>query len=518
MTLWLIVRKSLRQHAVSTAITAVSIALASGLLMAVWAVKDQSMRAFLTVGEGGFDAVLGSRGSELSLVLFSVFHMDKAPGTLRAEDYQELLSEKYKRLIKVAVPIVVGDNYKGFRIVGTMRNYFRLPQLEMSFISQWSPKAGERVDGLLAELKGRAEYEAITQVLRDARGSFRETARMGSAPDRDTRKQLAEMTRLLALLERQFKGVKLPLEKGVNAPERRKWNDRLDRLMREVTRRTRDIQRTGPVFTSEAPGRLFSDDKMEAVVGNFVARKLGLKRGSVFQPTHGLTYDPDAEVHPQKYVVVGVLEPTNTPADHAVWIPLKGAQNMEGHDVGKKHDVSAVLVKFLSNAGAVDLAMQINKGTRDKTMANITDTVMALFGRFEWLRVVLGAMAALTALVGAGGILASLYNTMNERRREIAILRSLGARRGTVFGAILLESTAITGLGMALGYAFYAVFMSAAAWFIREQVGVVIDPWAGHGVLWVAPVAILVMGALAGVIPARKAYATDVASNLTPQS
>ena len=49
----MIVRKSLRQHAVSTAITAVSIALASGLLMAIWAVKDQSMRAFLTVGKAG---------------------------------------------------------------------------------------------------------------------------------------------------------------------------------------------------------------------------------------------------------------------------------------------------------------------------------------------------------------------------------------------------------------------------------------------------------------------------------
>ena len=516
MTLWLIVRKSLRQHAVSTAITAVSIALASGLLMAIWAVKDQSMRAFLTVGEGGFDAVLGSRGSELSLVLFSVFHMDQAPGTLKMEDYEGLRTGEYRRLVKVAVPIVVGDNYRGFRIVGTTRDYFRLPQIEMGFVARWAPDARGRVEALLKELKGHRDYAAIAALLSEVRGELRKIVPLCVNPDENTRAKLDALRARLGALNDRLRTMRLPAEK--EAPERRKLNDRLDRLAREVARRAEDLMRTGPVFTTAVPGRFFAPDKMEAVVGNFVARKLGLKVGSVFQPSHGLDYDPRAEVHQQNYVIVGVLEPTNTPADHAVWIPMKGAQNMEGHDVGKRHDVSAVLVKFLSNAGAVDLTMRFNKGTRDKTMANITDTVMRFFGRFEWLRVVLGAMAALTALVGAGGILASLYNTMNERRREIALLRALGARRQTVFGAILLESTAITGLGVLLGYVFYALFMVTAAWFIREQVGVVIDPWAGHRVLLIAPVAILALGALAGVAPARKAYGTDVASNLVPQS
>ena len=89
MILWLIVRKSLRQHLLSTIITAVSIGLATGLLMSIVAVKDQSMRAFTNVS-GGFDAVMGSRGSKLSLVLFSVFHMDKAPCTLPWEEYEAI--------------------------------------------------------------------------------------------------------------------------------------------------------------------------------------------------------------------------------------------------------------------------------------------------------------------------------------------------------------------------------------------------------------------------------------------
>jgi putative ABC transport system permease protein len=64
MTLLLIVRRSLRQHALSTIITALSIALAGGLLMSVWVVKEQSQRTFTQVNTG-FDAVLGARGSKL---------------------------------------------------------------------------------------------------------------------------------------------------------------------------------------------------------------------------------------------------------------------------------------------------------------------------------------------------------------------------------------------------------------------------------------------------------------------
>ena len=63
MTWWMIIRNSLRQHALSTAITALSIGLGGGLLMAIWVVNFQSQRAFKNV-TGGFDAILGPRGSE----------------------------------------------------------------------------------------------------------------------------------------------------------------------------------------------------------------------------------------------------------------------------------------------------------------------------------------------------------------------------------------------------------------------------------------------------------------------
>ena len=397
-----IVIKSLRQHALSTVITAGSIALATGLLMSIVTMKNRSLDTFTNINSG-FDAVMGSRGSELSLVLFSVFHMDKAPGTLPWKECEYLKGPANKRYIKTAVPIVVGDNFRNFRIVGTTREYFDVAYQD------------------------EQKYE-------------------------------------------------------------------LDK-----------------------PGRMFEETVQEAVIGSHVARKLGLRVGDTFQPYHGLVFDP-SQKHEADYLVVGILKPSNTPTDHAIWIPLKGAQNMPGHRAEAATDISAILIQFNAPALGSQFVDQVNKSTRDKTVAMIAPTVTRFFMRFEWLGVVLGGMAALVALVGVGGILASLYNTMNERRREFAILRALGARRGTVFSAILLESATITTLGVMASFIFYFCFLIFSAHYISQTTGVVIDPLQFNWVIGIAPICIVALGTLFGILPAIKAYRTDVASNLIPQS
>src|SRR5471032_173373 len=121
MTLPLIIYRSLRQHALSTVITAGSIALASGLLMCVWMVKTQSQAAF-TQTTSGFDAVLGARGSKLQLVLNSIFHLEASPGNLAFADYEAI---KRHPAVKAAIPIAVGDNLRGYRLVGTVPELFQ---------------------------------------------------------------------------------------------------------------------------------------------------------------------------------------------------------------------------------------------------------------------------------------------------------------------------------------------------------------------------------------------------------
>ena len=110
-----IVLRSLRQHLLSTLVTIGSVGLAAGLVMSVFSVAEQSRLAF-SGGPVGFDAVLGARGSQLQLVLNTVFHLETSPGNIPWSLYEEVRADDR---VALAIPYAVGDNYKGYRIVGT---------------------------------------------------------------------------------------------------------------------------------------------------------------------------------------------------------------------------------------------------------------------------------------------------------------------------------------------------------------------------------------------------------------
>jgi putative ABC transport system permease protein len=412
---FLIVRRSLRRHALSTSVTVASAALASGLVMAVFSISEQSTRAF---GRGGvgFDAVLGARGSALQLVLNTVYHLETSPGNIPWSLYEDVKADPR---VELAVPYAVGDAYRGFRVVGTTTELF----------TDFEYRPGER-------------------------------------------------------------------------------------------------------FVVRAPGRAFSPDHREAVVGAAAARELGLSINDDFHPEHGVRSGPHAAEHEEEYTVVGVLAPTNSPSDRVIWIPIEGIYHMTGH-VGRDgegrevhaspesgvpdeyREVSAVMLELAGGTAGFSLANEINRGRKDATLAwPIAQTMADLLRKLGWMNRVLELVAYLVVAVAAGSLLASLYNTMNERRREFAVLRALGARKSTVFGAIVLEASAIATLGAALGYAVYFGILLASAHIVQEQTGVTLDLLLVHPALQWTPLAMVTVGALSGLLPAMKAYATDVASHL----
>src|SRR5882672_3995323 len=128
-TIFLIVRRSLRQHFLSTCVTAFAVALACGLLMAVFAIQTQTYEA-MTAGATRFDAVLGARGSPLQLVLNAVFHLEVSPGNL---PYKLYMAMKNDPRVSKAIPYAVGDNYRGFRIVATTPELFEYKAVGRNF-------------------------------------------------------------------------------------------------------------------------------------------------------------------------------------------------------------------------------------------------------------------------------------------------------------------------------------------------------------------------------------------------
>ncbi|MCH2102957.1 MAG: ABC transporter permease [Planctomycetes bacterium] len=415
-TIIMIAKKSLARHKLSTSVTAGSLALACGLVIGVFSIQEQSYQAF-TTGAPGFDAVLGARGSQLQLVMNSVLHLDTSPGNIPYKAYTEMRDDPR---VKLAVPYAVGDNYRGYRVVGTT------PELLTEF-----------------ELSDGVGYQIMPG------------------------------------------------------------------------------------------GRVFDDLKMEAVVGSQVARKTGLRVGSHLHFEHGVEEEMGHD-HEDEYIVVGILEPTNTPADKVIWCPLEGMYRLDGHVLrgggevyiakpdeeipDEVKEVSAVMLAFKSPQAGFQFSQQINGG-KDMTLAwPIARAMAQLFDKIGWAHKVLSLVAYLVCVVGAASILASLYNAMNERRREFAILRALGARRSTVFGAILTESTAIAALGGLMGLLVYGLVFTIAAQVIRAEAGIVLDIWQLHSSMWLAPLGVTLLGALAGIVPAMKAYRTDVATHIVAHS
>ena len=406
-------RRSLQQHRLSTVVTVLSVALATGLVMAVFAIEDQSRRAFVAGDAGGFDAVLGARGSQLQLVLNAVFHLEASPGNLPYALYRTITADPR---VRQAVPYALGDNYHGYRIVGTTTGLFT------------GAEGADRPRYLLAD------------------------------------------------------------------------------------------------------GRLFDPERMEAVIGSEVARKAGLGLGDVFHPYHGLIFDETTR-HDEEYVVVGLLQTTNSPVDRVLWIPLEGIYRMSGHvlrgtgeefaaqpgqEIPDEHkEVSAVMLELRTPQAGFALEQTINRQGRVATLAWPIGTLMAdLFDRFGWLTRVLELVAYLVMVVAAASILASIAHSLDQRRREFAILRALGARRRTILGVILLEAGSLAAMGAALGYLVYGVILLVAQQIVRDQTGVLLEVLRFQPELIVTPLAMIGLGLVAGIVPAIRAYTTDVAGNL----
>ena len=127
---------------------------------------------------------------------------------------------------------------------------------------------------------------------------------------------------------------------------------------------------------------------------------------------------------------------------------------------------------------------------------------------------VLLIMSILILLVSAVSIFVSIYNSMSDRRREISIMRALGAPRSSVFSFILAESVLLCAIGGVLGVVLGHGLVFLAAGRIADETGLILNPWAFQ---WqevlIFPV-LFIMAVIVGFLPAATAYRTDVASNL----
>jgi len=394
MSLLRMALRGLRQHALASSLTALSLALGTALTVAVLLLAQRARGAFEETAFGVQILVAGNKGSRVDALLGTLYHTGRAPGRV-ALSYVDTL--RADRRVEYAIPLAVGDRVGGLPLVGTTGE----------LLDRFEPRPGEH-----------------------------------------------------------FK----------------------------------------------LSGRRFDAGERFAVAGSAT----GLAIGATFFPSHG-GIAGDRTHADEVFTVVGTLAPTGTAHDRAIWISLDEFLHLQGHGgMGRGEGaeipaVSGVLVKARSASPAVlePLIKQINDGTEAQAIRPmlVVAELLALFGT---ARLVLQWVSWLVVGVAVVSVGVALYNAMAARGREMALMRALGMPRRSLVTVVLLEAIMLCVGGALLGLGLGHVAAAIAAPWVEGAAGVRFE----HGLLLPdEPLILLAMaaaGAVAGVLPALRAYRVDV--------
>ena len=285
-----------------------------------------------------------------------------------------------------------------------------------------------------------------------------------------------------------------------------------------------------------AGGQPFAE-LFDAVLGAEVAERLGYRLGQRIVLAHGSGAFDLPEHDDKPFTVVGILERTGTPVDRSVHVSLEaieaihldwqGGAPVPGFSippelVGKfdltPKSVTAVLVGLHNRAGVFALQRELDD-YRDEALMAVMPGI-ALSQLWDLLAVAERALLAMSTLVVAislAGLVAVVLAGLGERRRELAILRSVGARPRDVFALLALEGFAVTLAGVVLGALLMTALVALLGPWLAANYGIAprlampgAEEWRWLGL-------VLGIGTLASLLPGYRAYRLSLADGLTPR-
>ncbi len=391
---------NLRFRAASSLLNSLVLALGIAIIITLLHISQQVEQRFTRDLEG-INLVVGAKGSPIQLILSSVFHLDIPNGNIPLEEAEKLQKNP---LIKSAIPVALGDNYNGFRIVGTNIDYLN------------------HYDGQIAA------------------------------------------------------------------------------------------------------GKIFSKP-MEVILGSEVAAINISKIGDKIIGAHGLANSDDLH-NDFPYEVVGILKPTGSVLDRLVLTPVESVWRVHEHPdeddpeevaYKKEHpgnEITSLLITYSTPMAAVSLPREINKNS----------SLQAASPAFEMARLMkivgvgsdaITVFAIILIVIAAFSFFVTLFSAINDRRYDIALMRSLGATRGKIFAFVLTEGMVIGSVGTALGIALgHGLALLAQIW-IEQTKHMLLNHIGFHPYEIYLVIMALLISALSSIIPAIIAYRVNVSKILS---
>ena len=357
----------------------------------------------------GIDMVVGAKGSPLQLILSAVYHIDSPTGNISVEDAKKI---KNNRMVGSSIDLLYGDNYKGYRIVGTDDEFLDL-------------------------------YDAKIK-------------------------------------------------------DGRKW-----------------------------------EDPFEVVVGSKIHSKFGLKLDDELMSSHGLRETGEAH-EDQLFKVVGLLEPSNSVIDQlivtspeSIW-DLHAEHDHSGEEHDDEHDhehddehdhehddeeITAMLIKFQNPMNIIQFPRQINEETNLQAAVPSYE-ISRLFKLFGFGIETLTYLAYLIIIVSAFSLFINLFNSMRDRKYEMALIRTLGSSRRQLSFMIVFESLILTTVGFLLGLLVSRLGVMFVSSLMEESLNYNLNSFGIlNEELWLLILSIFI-GLISSIIPALQVYNLNISEVL----
>ena len=349
----------------------------------------------------GIDMVVGAKGSPLQLILSAVYHIDSPTGNISIEDAKKI---KDNRMVGSSIDLLYGDNYKGYRIVGTDDEFLDL-------------------------------YDAKIK-------------------------------------------------------DGRKWQD-----------------------------------PFEVVVGSKIHSKFGLKLDDELMSSHGLRETGEAH-EDQLFKIVGLLEPSNSVIDQlivtspeSIWdLHAEHDHSEDEHDDEHDHEhddeeITAMLIKFQNPMNIIQFPRQINEETNLQAAVPSYE-ISRLFKLFGFGIETLTYLAYLIIIVSAFSLFINLFNSMRDRKYEMALIRTLGSSRRQLSFMIIFESLILTTVGFLLGLLVSRLGVMFVSSLMEESLNYNLNSFGIlNEELWLLILSIFI-GLISSIIPALQVYNLNISEVL----
>ncbi|MEZ8036823.1 ABC transporter permease [Vibrio sp. BS-M-Sm-2] len=272
----------------------------------------------------------------------------------------------------------------------------------------------------------------------------------------------------------------------------------------------------------------------DVVIGADVAKKLDYKIGDHIILAHGISDVAFSRHDNLPFTIVGILAPTGTPVDKTVHVSLEAIEAIHvgwesGANLGHTPDaealkqrdfqpkqITAMMIGLNSKIQTFALQREINNYRQEPLSAIMPGIALhELWGMMAVAEQALLIVSGFVVVAGLLGMLSSLLTSLQERRREMAILRAMGARPRHVFGLLISEASALTFLGITLGVAVLFALIAVVAPIVQQSYGINISISAITPHEWKLLMLVQVAGIIIGFIPAFRAYRQSLSDGMT---